>query len=674
MLTCVLDVNNQNVYSVHDVNTHREPYMKYFLYARKSTDDNGHQLLSIDAQLAELRKYAKQQRLRVVAELVESQTARKPGRPIFTSMMDDIEAGKAEGILAWHPDRLARNSVDGGRIIYALDTEQLKALDFPTFWFENTPQGRFMLNIGFGQAKYMVDSLSVNVKRGLREKLRRGEFPGWAPIGYLNDHRSRSIIPDEAKAPLVRRAFETYATGYYTAAELRRATISWGLTGHSGKPITLSKVPVLLSNPFYIGLFRYKGEIHEGVHEPIVSKQVFDRVQEIMHDRNRGKYLKEAKRPFRGLLTCAECGAAITSEKQKGHHYYRCTAKKGPCPQKRYLREELLAEQLRMAISRIAIPDEWHDAMLAQIDQWREEALDDSRTKLDCQRKELAEIDEKLERMLDLLVEGTITRDEYTLRKGKHVTAKADLKDRIAQSEAKGADWLEPLETFVNRCKQAKRVAFSENLEELKEFLQLIGSNLVLTGPVDEDDPALAGTEEACESGSLEERQGGECSRQHACQAEGMGDGRRLGTAIRTQTLEISSLPVHVPILGTSKFSLNSERKRAVTLGGGASKINRRRLPVVCVRFPKSFQFLAHQAKSGNFSNWRRGRDLNPRYTFEGVQWISNPPLSTTQPPLLNRRGTVRHAWAFSQAKSTRCPGSEPRMNILASVAALKAT
>ena len=193
--------------------------MKYILYARKSTDDNGHQLLSIDAQLSELRRFAKQQRFQVVAELVESQTARKPGRPVFNAMMDDIEAGKAGGILAWHPDRLARNSVDGGRIIYALDTGKLEAIDFPTFWFENTPQGRFMLNIGFGQAKYMVDSLSVNVKRGLREKLRRGEFPGWAPVGYINDHRSHCIIPDETKAPLVRRAFEAFATGHYTAID-----------------------------------------------------------------------------------------------------------------------------------------------------------------------------------------------------------------------------------------------------------------------------------------------------------------------------------------------------------------------------------------------------------------------------------------------------------------------
>jgi hypothetical protein len=297
-------------------------------------------------------------------------------------------------------------------------------------------------------------------------------------------------------------------------------------------------------------------------------------------------------------MTCAECGAAITSEKQKGHYYYRCTGKMGPCSQRRYLREELLAEQFREAVSRIAISDEWHAAMLEQIDLWREEALDESRATLDRLRKELAEADEKLERLLDLLVDGTLTRDEYALRKGKYVTAKANLKDRIAQAEAKGADWLEPVETFVNRCKQAKRVAFSENLEELKEFLQLIGSNLVLTGPIDEDDARSATEFLARESETLEERQGGDCSRHD-------GDGRPVGRSILTKTLEIPSLPVHVPILGTSDFSLPAQTKRADRHAVGASRINRRRLPVVCVRFPKPFQFLAHQPKSGENSNWR---------------------------------------------------------------------
>ncbi len=130
--------------------------------------------------------------------------------------MERIEAGEADGILAWHPDRLARNSVDGGRIIYLLDTGKIKTLKFPTFRFESDPQGKFMLNIMFGQSKYYVDSLSENTKRGLREKVRRGEYPGIAPLGYLNDYRTKRIIVDRERAPLVKQAFERYATGKVT--------------------------------------------------------------------------------------------------------------------------------------------------------------------------------------------------------------------------------------------------------------------------------------------------------------------------------------------------------------------------------------------------------------------------------------------------------------------------
>ena len=147
-------------------------------------------------------------------------------------------------------------------------------------------------------------------------------------------------------------------------------------------------------------------------------------------------------------------------------------------------------------------------------------------------------------------------------------------------------------------------MAFSENLEELKEFLQLIGSNLVLTGPIDDDHARSASEFLARESQSLEKKQGGHFSRHD-------GDGRPVGGSILKKSVEIPSLPVHVPILGTSTFCLSEKPIRAVTVGGGASRINRRRLPVVCVRFPKPFQFLAHSAKN---SNWRRGRDLNPRY------------------------------------------------------------
>lgn len=179
--------------------------MKYFVYARKSTDSEEKQVLSIEAQLAELKEFAAKEKLEIASSLCESKTAKEPGRTVFGEMLERIEKGEAQGILAWHPDRLARNSVDGGRIIYLLDTGKLKTLKFPTFWFENTPQGKFMLSIAFGQSKYYIDNLSENIKRGYRQKLRKGIWPSFAPIGYLNNSRTKCIDIDSERGPLVRK-------------------------------------------------------------------------------------------------------------------------------------------------------------------------------------------------------------------------------------------------------------------------------------------------------------------------------------------------------------------------------------------------------------------------------------------------------------------------------------
>ena len=146
---------------------------KYFAYCRKSTDDDDHQVLSIESQRQELKRYADREQLSVVEMREEARSAKDPGRPIFDELLKRIQKGDADGILAWHPDRLARNALDGGRIIHLLDTGNLVSLKFPTYSFENTSQGKFMLAIMFGQSKYYVDSLSENVRRGNRMKRER---------------------------------------------------------------------------------------------------------------------------------------------------------------------------------------------------------------------------------------------------------------------------------------------------------------------------------------------------------------------------------------------------------------------------------------------------------------------------------------------------------------------
>jgi len=159
---------------------------KFFIYTRKSTDTEDRQVRSISDQLAELKELAIKEQIEVIDIFVEKQTAKSPGRPVFNEMLLRIEQGEANGVLAWHPDRLARNSVDGGKIIYLLDTEKLAELKFPTFWCDPTPQGKFMLSIAFSQSKYYVDNLSENIKRGHRNKVKDGIWPQMSPLGYVN--------------------------------------------------------------------------------------------------------------------------------------------------------------------------------------------------------------------------------------------------------------------------------------------------------------------------------------------------------------------------------------------------------------------------------------------------------------------------------------------------------
>src|SRR5580658_8540879 len=189
---------------------------KFFIYARKSTDDLSRQVRSIDDQIAELRELAGREKLDVRDVLIEKQTAKVPGRPIFNAMLDRIQGGEASGILAWHPDRLSRNSLDAGRIIHLVDTGKIAALRFPIMPFDPSATGKFMLAIMFGQSKYYVDNLSENIKRGQRQKLRNGIWPLLAPVGYLNDSSTKTIYPDPHRAPLIKIAFELYASGEYT--------------------------------------------------------------------------------------------------------------------------------------------------------------------------------------------------------------------------------------------------------------------------------------------------------------------------------------------------------------------------------------------------------------------------------------------------------------------------
>lgn len=257
--------------------------MKYAIYARKSKESKNRQILSIPAQIHELKLLARRHKIKPVFIVSESMSARHTGRPVFTNLIERIRNGEINGILAWHPDRLARNALDGGQVIHLLDTEQLSDLKFVTSSFENTPQGKLMLHLSLGQSKYYVDSLSENVRRGLRQKIRAGVWPGLAPLGYLNDPHTHTIIPDPVKAPLVRKLFLRYAKGRSSYAQLIIAAKSWGLTTSRGKVISKSSLSRIFHQSFYCGEMLVRGSTHKGIHKPLIAKSVFNQTQKILN-------------------------------------------------------------------------------------------------------------------------------------------------------------------------------------------------------------------------------------------------------------------------------------------------------------------------------------------------------------------------------------------------------
>ena len=455
---------------------------KYFLYARKSTEDEERQVMSIEAQLAELAEYAKRENLFIAEKFIESKSAKKPGREVFNEMIQKIYDSKEPvGILAWHPDRLARNSVDGGQIIYLIDIGKIVSLRFPTFWFEPTPQGLFMLQVAFGQSKYYSDNLSENVKRGIRQKLRRGEWPGLAPFGYVNNPKTRNIEPDPVKAKIIKRAFEEYSQGKHTLESLGERLKFWGVVSKTGKPLCKATIQRMLTNKVYIGLIVHNSETYEGKFEPIVSRATFEKMQEVLKNRAKPRHSKKRHYfPFTGLLKCGECGAAITAQWAHGnggtYRYYRCTKRLGPCSQ-RYLREDLLVEQLREKISKVALCEDWKEKMLAQVEIWEKENIQSSQSFAQNLEKEIKETEQKLDKLVNAFLDGSIEKETYLAKKDELIKTKTDLNKRKADFGRKGNNWIEPLKNWILSAYQAEKLASSNDFDDIKSFVEKIGTN-----------------------------------------------------------------------------------------------------------------------------------------------------------------------------------------------------
>jgi len=472
--------------------------LTYFLYVRKSTDVEDKQVLSVAAQITELKEFAMRMGVYIVDVIIEKETAKKPGRKKFNKMLERIETDEANGILAWMPDRLSRNSIDSGKIIYMLDQNILLDLKFPHFWFENTPQGKYMLANEFNTSKQYVDNLSLNTKRGLRQMVRDGRYPRGAPLGYYNDMRSKTIKIDRKTAPIVRQAFELYARGDKRLDEIADFLFAHGLHTKRGmvrgkkttgnKPHSRTRVARMLANPFYYGHFRYLGEIHEGKHKGIISKQLFDQVQNVLKRRGKPTRKTNDPLPLCGLVYCS-CGMMFTAEtrikRQKNGNvhvyvYYRCTRKsKTAVCREPHIRAEELDKQLSALLLCYAMPASWAGKLRELIDKDEASEKANFTHRVAGDKEAVARLSEKMQRLLDSYLDGDVERELYQDKRAEILGKKKLLEEQIEQATLGVSAWVEPMKQWIETAVSICKIAKGDDLNAKKSLcLEIFGSNL----------------------------------------------------------------------------------------------------------------------------------------------------------------------------------------------------
>jgi site-specific DNA recombinase len=315
--------------------------LKYCLYARKSSESDERQAMSIGSQIKEMQAMAGREGLNIIEVKQESFSAKQSGyRPVFNELLHGLRNGQFEAILTWAPDRLSRNAGDLGSLVDLMDMNKLQRIRTFGQTFSNTPNEKFLLMILCSQAKLENDNRGINVKRGIRAKCEMGWRPGSAPIGYINRSYAgvKEITLDNDRAPIIREMFERSGLRNESGRTIKDWLDDSRFTTKAGAKLSLSQIYRILTNQFYYGFFKYPedGPLYKGLHQPIISEELFNIVRERMtaivpEDKTAWG---TKKFPFKHLFYCGSCGSRLTIEEhfklikdgtKRRHVYYRCT-------------------------------------------------------------------------------------------------------------------------------------------------------------------------------------------------------------------------------------------------------------------------------------------------------------------------------------------------------------
>lgn len=455
---------------------HRE----FFGYIRVSTTKQG-EGVSLQEQRAAIERYAAKEGLRIIQWFEEKETAAKRGRPVFGEMMRLLKAGKAFGVVIHKIDRSARNLKDWADIGELID--QGIEVRFAHEPLDLTSRGgRLSADILAVVAADFIRNNRDEAKKGFYGRLRQGLYPLGAPLGYLDGGKGGKVKEvDPVKGPLVRRALELYATGRYSFRELRQATEDMGLWNKHGKPLTMTALTKVLNNSFYAGTIRLlkTEETFQGIHEPLIPKELFLRVQRVLRKKT---VVRKSKHDYlyRRLFQCASCGLSLIASMAKGHVYYRCQTQR--CPTNS-VREERLTEAIERALD--SIPFERQELQYLETLIPKQQAID-----ADVRQAQIASLrhliqfaDARLTRLTDVYVMHDVPKEEFDAYRIRIIESRERVKESLREIEASDsgiAVLREPVPASALASPAAVYSLASPNLK--RELIMLFTDRRIVSG------------------------------------------------------------------------------------------------------------------------------------------------------------------------------------------------
>ena len=476
--------------------TNSNDKIKYFVYVRKSTEGDERQALSIDSQKDKVLEFFSS--LDVVEVLEEKHSAFTPyERPVFENMIKRIRKGEAQGVIAWHPDRLCRNEIDASTLSYMVRTGIIKDLKFVSYNFDNSPEGIMMLQLAMSQSQYFSSKLGKDVRRGLEKKFSLGWLPNKAPEGYFNkrneDTGISTVESDPERFILLRKAFDLMLTGTYTVPDLLAIMNNeWGYKtrrykSFGGKALSRTSLYRVFTNPFYAGIISYSGKEGIGKHPYLISLEEYDKIQAILG--RDGKPRQRKNFAFSALIHCKNCGCLISADLKykkiittgevRDYTYYRCSRKKldHVCNEPSLKKEEL-EEQIINKLKQYELNPVFFELALEII----EELKNEEKEKVNVTKKNVvktrSELEQEIKGLTKMKCRDLLSDEEF-------ISTKNELTRKMARLGLKtvsaGLDKVleTTRETFELACHGVERFKNCDNKVKRKLLLDL-GSNWTL--------------------------------------------------------------------------------------------------------------------------------------------------------------------------------------------------